>query len=743
MIIKLNQITNFGNYRNFEWGTNPSFKKRNLIYGWNYSGKTTLSRLFHILENPNEVSKWHGCKFDVELQDGYRLTQANLSTVHVARIKVFNRDFIQSNFLHENKAPAVFIVGESAIQLRSRIKRLNEHATTVNAIKGRVESKRQSLQKELDNLGTSSASAVALLTGDKTYNRPKLNADIGRIKATPEAFILAEESLQGKLTLLRSTDEWRRIELIAIAPVNLTLLHKELTDVVRKTASNQAISSLKDNRELEAWVRTGLQYHKDVNQCEFCGSTISPDRLSDLRKHFSEEYNRMVGDLEALLEKIEGVIPEFALPDERDFIPGLRGPFGNLKASLFDWVKWADKAINEFMELVRQKQIAIESELDCAVNVGRASELNQIISEINSLIENHNQKLLKLDKEKKEAKEEIERHHAAVFYKDYEIWKRVGDIDRESEKVGKADALLQDIAQKRAEIELLIQQQSIAAEKINGLVNFILPDNNISVAEAPDGAFEFKRAGVLAYNLSEGEKTAIAFAYFLATLEDNGASLDQTIVFIDDPISSLDSNHVYAIYALLTRKLDDCLQIFVSTHNNELYTLLKDSWFVAAQKYNNTKDASAYYTRRFLGADNQWHSTLEDMPGLLRKYKSEYQFTFEQLHKFSSSPNPSVYEAYTSPNLLRKFLEAYLGFQKPCVPQWYKKLDLLFDTDFEQTEIQKFADDASHLQGLNRALQQPNFVPNSQNTVKKVIQALKEKDNPHYISLCTVIGVTP
>ena len=116
---------------------------------------------------------------------------------------------------------------------------------------------------------------------------------------------------------------------------------------------------------------------------------------------------------------------------------------------------------------------------------------------------------------------------------------------------------------------------------------------------------------------------------------------------------------------------------------------------------------------------------------------------FEQLHLFSTSPSPTLHEAYTSPNLLRKFLEAYLGFKKPCVSQWSKKLDLLFDAEVDWMEIQKFSDDASHLQGLSRALQQPNFISNAQNTVKKVIQALKAKDLPHYTSMCNVIGVAP
>jgi hypothetical protein len=116
---------------------------------------------------------------------------------------------------------------------------------------------------------------------------------------------------------------------------------------------------------------------------------------------------------------------------------------------------------------------------------------------------------------------------------------------------------------------------------------------------------------------------------------------------------------------------------------------------------------------------------------------------FDQLHQFSLSQAPTLHEAYTSPNLLRKFLEAYLGFEKPCVSKWSNKLDLLFDADIDRVEIQKFADDASHLQGLSRALQEPNFISNAQNTVKKVIQALKAKDLPHYTSMCTVIGVTP
>jgi len=742
VITKINRLNNFANYRQFQWGANTNFTKRNLIYGWNYSGKTTLSRLFQVLEDPGELSQWQGCQFDVELQDGRRLTQSNLA--NTPRVKVFNRDFIQSNFQQEHKAPAVFIVGGNTIHLRNRITRLNESEAKTTTIKKKRNDTYQQLIRELDSLGTTHARAVATLTGDKTYNRTKLNVEINRIKATPHTFILTEDCLQAKVSLLRSTQDWKSINQVASLAINLEALRQELSVVLEKTATNEAIAKLKENRELESWIRAGLTHHTDSAECEFCGSAITDERLSTLQRHFSKAYEDLTSEVASQLARIENTEFIITLPDERDFMPDLKAPFALLKSRITDWITWANTVIAEFTTLAKHKQLSLESQISCAVDTGRASEITQIILDINSLVKTHNQKCMQIEKEKVAAKDAIEKHQAASFYQNNNISDREVEIQKVNDKVTKAQNLLMRIAGKKAAIEVQIQQQSIAAQKIDETVQFLLPDNNISVAEVQGGSFEFRRGSSLANNLSEGEKTAITFAYFLTTLENNGSSLSQTIVFIDDPISSLDSNHIYAIYALITKRLDPCLQIFVATHNNELYTLLKDHWFEARQQFSNRDNACTYYTRRFLdSANHKWNSTLEDTPDLLRKYKSEYQFIFEQLHKFSSSQAPSLHEAYTAPNLLRKFLEAYLGFKKPCISQWSRKLDLLFDSDINRTEIQKFSDDASHLQGLNRALQQPDFISNAQNTVKKVLKALKDKDPQHYTSMCTVIGVTP
>ena len=742
MISKINRLTNFGNYRQFQWGDTTPFTKRNLIYGWNYSGKTTLSRLFQILAEPNQLAQWQGSQFEVELQGGATMTHANLA--NPPRIKVFNRDFIQLNFQQEHQAPTVFIVGGNTIHLRNRIARLNEQEAKILAIKGRLSENHWRLQGELDSLGTDHARSVGTLTGDRNYNRTKLVAEIDRVKTTPHAFILPEEDLEAKVSLLRSTEQWENLNTAHAPAENPDTLRRTLQAVMQKTASNEAITKLKNNRDLESWIRAGLPHHVGSSQCEFCGSAIPEERVTALQKHFSKAYEDLTAEVASQISTLEETELAIDLRDERDFVPELRAQFVALKARIENWATWANSAVGELATLAKQKQLSLETQLACVVDTSRAPEIDQIVLDINALVTAHNHKRNQIDTEKRAAKGAIEKHQAASFYQNNNVLDRESAIQTAKHQVEKAQNILTGIATKKGEIEALIQQQSIAAQKINETVQFLLPDNNISVAEIPGGSFEFRRDGSPASNLSEGEKTAITFAYFLATLENNGASLNQAIVFIDDPISSLDSNHIYAIYALITKKLEPCLQIFVSTHNSELYTLLKDHWFKAKQQFANHPDACSYYTRRYLdGASHQWHSMLEDTPNLIRKYKSEYQFVFEQLHRFSSLQSPTLHEAYTSPNLLRKFLEAYLGFKKPCVSKWSSKLDLLFDADVDRVEIQKFADDASHLQGLSRALQQPNFISNAQNIVRKSIQALKAKDLLHYTSMCTVVDVAP
>ena len=66
MITKINKIKDFGVFKNFSGNTLPEFQVFNLIYGWNYSGKTTLSRVFGCLEKGRLHDDYLSATFEME-----------------------------------------------------------------------------------------------------------------------------------------------------------------------------------------------------------------------------------------------------------------------------------------------------------------------------------------------------------------------------------------------------------------------------------------------------------------------------------------------------------------------------------------------------------------------------------------------------------------------------------------------------------------------------------------------------
>jgi len=740
MIQQIDHLRDFGIYRNFQGNGLPAFAKCNLIYGWNYSGKTTLSRLFQILENPDLIANWSASSFRLVLGDGSAVTHVSLATNPPPKTRVFNRDFVVANFAQEHTAPALFILGAQNVALRQRLEQLNRRRERVTLLEASFREQARHAQSEIDQLGTDKASVAGSLLGVRNFRRPDLMSRVEEVRQNYTDYYLFDAEVTTKFEIWRTISAWTVLNTVPETLPDLVTFSASVAALLGQTASNRAIERLNSDRYLETWVRTGIALHQDKRECEFCGSPISDKRLELLRGHFSQEYEALVRDLNAKIIGCQSLSLNVLLPDERDFAPDLKAEFASLRNQIENWKEWVGQVQARMVDALTQKQIRIETAIDWREELPRAAEGQTLLEQVNALIQRHNQAANELTESKANARAALERHFAAQLFRENDLTGKEGRVAKARHRVTEVTEILSRMAAQITAVELQVRQQSIGAAKLNDVLRFLLAGNNIDVTAVGDGLFEFRREGFPAGNLSDGEKTAISFAYFLISLESNGAALADTIVFIDDPISSLDSNHIYAVYALICERLSVCRQIFVSTHNSELFNLMKDEWFEARSRYANNRNACAYLVNRTLDG-SQWVSAVEDLPALLRKYKSEYHFVFAQLYAFAYAQAPSLHEAYTAPNLLRKFLEAYLGFRKPCVSKWSDKLDLLFATPEERREIQKFADDASHLQGVNRALQHPNFITSAQLCVNKVIAGLKLRDLDHYYSLCNVIGV--
>lgn len=96
---------------------------------------------------------------------------------------------------------------------------------------------------------------------------------------------------------------------------------------------------------------------------------------------------------------------------------------------------------------------------------------------------------------------------------------------------------------------------------------FLILEQSVPLASSQDDSPSFRNT------LSEGDKSALAFAFFIAVLEQ-APELEKQIVVFDDPLSSLDQTRREATARLLLNLSPKVNQLAVFTHNRDfLYKL--------------------------------------------------------------------------------------------------------------------------------------------------------------------------
>jgi wobble nucleotide-excising tRNase len=203
------------------------------------------------------------------------------------------------------------------------------------------------------------------------------------------------------------------------------------------------------------------------------------------------------------------------------------------------------------------------------------------------------------------------------------------------------------------------------------------------------------------------------------------ADLSKTIVYVDDPISSLDSNHLFSMYSFVKNKLGNAHQLFISTHNYEFLNLIKD-WLM-----HDLKNKSSFYVVERCRDNGSFFSCISNMPEELTKFKSEFHYLFSIIFDFYSTPKTDHYKLYSLPNLTRRFLEAYLGFKIPIYAGLRKKLPDFIKDKIKEEKVIKFLDQYSHNNSLPRSLVFPDF-GECKECVSIVVDQMRAFDPDHF-----------
>jgi wobble nucleotide-excising tRNase len=737
MIRRIQHIKAFGVFADFQWPAGlPEFKQFNLIYGWNYSGKTTLSRVFRCFELKLPHVDFTGAQVQLKAEDG---TVHHLSAPHAApAFRVFNSDFVRENLsFADGSAEPILVLGAEDIAKQEALKAKKLEREALNLSMESNVRKKGGKADDIDKALTRYArDFIKNPLAEVNYDKRRFEPNVIACKVAPEQHLLDETAVAECLVVYRSTD--KKPALLA-KPASLSSLaalkEKTVSLLTRVVTANNPIPRLKDDPAVESWVNEGRPLHGGKVTCQFCGQPLPPDLMNHLIGHFSADYENLMAELGALAKEIEAALKqEIALDHKNDFYAELSERFTSEKSALGKALKARNSALESLAEAVTAKLTKAFTTLECPLVDDPADRIAAAVEAINRIIAEHNKRTADFDKKRQEAFTKLEKHYAALFVREEkynESLQQIADlittIDEQVKKLGELDGELRTLEQ-------ALSEAAKGAERINELLAAYFGKDDLRVAVSPEKRFQILRGAVIAKNLSEGEKTAIAFAYFITRIQDGRYPLADTRIVVDDPISSLDANHLFNTYALIKTQLAACRQLFISTHSFEFYNLIRE-WVADDEKDTKKPQAdwkkwSVFLVKR----TDDGRAVLEEIPKELLKFKSEYHYLFSTLYHFDKAGAGNFDCLLSLPNVVRRFMEAFGGIMIPLSTGLKGKMERIFADEVVRERVWKFINHYSHNTTITRSLTIPD-TSECRAVVQACIKAVQDWDADYFNDL--------
>lgn len=803
-------IKNLAVFKDFVWkncvktkdGQKVNLADINIFYGRNYSGKTTLSRIFRAFETGTISDKYILPEFSLKLDgEDAQLTQNDIS--NKKDFRVFNEDFIKENLSFiadsEKDIKSFAILGDDNNRILGEIERLKselgeneegkektglyksqeEAQSQLIAANSEYTRASQNLEALLKTEATDSKKGIKYqsdLFGDQNYTIAKLKNEIYKVLNNSYKQISSEEEESLKVLL---KEEIKTIISKKTDVLNYTSLSASVKELVeRKIESSQKIQELVENSLLNEWVKRGKEVQKGRTICAFCGNPISSERWNLLQKHFNEEVDKLDIDSTNLINKLDAEITcveKICTINENSFYTEQQKSLFEIQKKFSNFLVLYKEAITQLKEKINYKCKHVFENIEFSDFFNSINDFDIIKEEYNELVSEANDYVKELDSKKKNAQEKLRLNEIFNFLQTINYSTQKADIDSKKSTVNEKQSVLDDINTKINNQLVLISKkqeelndEEKGARKVNEYLSNFFGNSSLQlravrkeeIQDEDDDRrlyFEIQRNGEKAYNMSEGECSLVAFCYFMAKLEDVNTNGKKPIIWIDDPISSLDSNHIFFMYSLISEKIalnKNFEQLFISTHNLDFLKYLKRlrNTFIEAKSMKKWKGNDVLLQKEvkkeyFCITRNGLYSTIIPMPSYMKEYVTEFNYLFNEIYKCANIENatddnyPSI---YNFGNNARKFLEIYLfyKFPDPSIPD-REKQRLFFNCEELPVILNERIDNEySHLNGDIERATLPIEVPEIRKDAQLILNRLEQLDSKQYNALLNSIGVT-
>ncbi len=692
MLERIIKIENIKQWQH-KGGLNQSFDILNLIYGRNGSGKSTLCKLFESI-NQNDKLSIQALQ-PIESQDKQvlqlRVDSKNITLDSLQSpfiFQIFNQEFIDNNLYISNSKDRKQLTNYYDFSLGN-----------VSVVK----------EKQIDQIKTENEGLTSNITTITNRLLSKFNfKPITKIRAISviEKADDELEQLKSKIQDIKSVEHFKKRKSLVLLNldkphlytdvfnINIEALSKDAEEKVSKHISN----NLKDRDQF--WLETGVKLVSDSNNCPFCAQPLSSSPIFHLYQEFinesyldassnfqvaSDEFWLSVSDIGVKIEELETRVKI-----NKDIIREWSDKIDEIHLD-FDFSKLDRISTNLLLECSRLIKIK-EKDLLFKVDLTKFTEIfNQVfdgldftdynfaVNEFNSAIKTFIDQLEKDTTQSIKLRiDQIEESKLRFTY----------DVSNDLEKLNVSEELKKVNTKKIRELRDQIaeeQEESIrkhkdsineilhtfnsmirlkelekdnrgkgGATRLNYIITFI--NSELSILDEDQHQHIFENI------LSLGDRSALALAFFLSKFSK--VNNDNSIIILDDPMSSLDSHRKETTIIQIEKLINNNYQTFVFSHDPFFLSDIhkhavlsqKTKCFEIESSYKDLNplkiDSSKYISSKMIDRDN-YDSYV------LHSYHKEYN----KLHDFviNGTENNKVEIARS----IRPILEAYLRFLYP------------------------------------------------------------------------------
>lgn len=746
-IEQIKRLKGCGVFRDFSWPNNlPHFQRFNLIYGWNGCGKTTLSRLLQALENRTPPSLGEA----VLVIDGRQVTNADFPGVSLP-LKVFNRDYVNASVFSvssNGQLAPIFVLGKDNVEKQKLVdnlkQKLTEHMSALETCRKLC----KDCEANLDRFAVDQAKTIKELlrsSGENPFNNYNKATFLDRVNRMIKAGDRAECSLSDE-TIDKLLAQHRSSPKAKLSPLRYSLPSiTSIASAIRATLAvsvvSSSIESLKGDTELATWLYTGLSHHRDrsASTCLFCDQSLPPSRLEALEKHFNKEYDALLAKLDqhaASVAEAASAGEKLLLPSVAEFQDDLRSEYDAARAFLLEQRDSAMGSLKMLGSAISEKRGRLFETMTLTCELSDPEEI--ATRKVAKLVSDHNSACDQFLNRTREARQRLEANAVAFALETYETKKTTLDAAIESR-----DKLESDIAfvmEQIQQIEREIVRHREPAEWLNSDIRNYLGHSELQL-EVHETGYRITRSGIVAESLSEGETTAIALLYFLQSLNDHRFNLREGVVVLDDPVSSLDHNALFAAFGFIRSKTKDAAQVLILAHNFTFFRLVRD-WFENLR--GPDKNNRQTYMLRCVAVDQGRQSVLEPIDPLLLNYQSEYHYLFALLYKLAKEPQGRTLEQYLGvPSIARRVLEMFLAFKVPGArgqnPLWSQMQEFKDYPEDKRSKLYRFVQTHSHRQAIGDADEDLTLLSESRSVLNDLLLFMEEADPEHYSRMVALV----